>query len=60
MTAIGRRGSGIPNKLVEKFSQFIQNPIKAIGLFLDNSMNLNASMIEIKLKKIPLLTLNKN
>jgi DNA mismatch repair ATPase MutL len=40
--------------LVKKFAEVIQNPIKAFGLLIDNSLNMNANMIEINLKKLNL------
>jgi len=46
--------SYIPAKLVKKFAEVIKNPIKAFGLLIDNSLNMNANMIEINLKKISL------
>ena len=46
--------SFISAQLVRKFSEIIRNPIKAFGLLIDNSLNMNANLIDLELRRVRL------
>ena len=46
--------SFISAQLVKKFSDTIRNPIKAFGLLIDNSLNMNANYIDLEFKRVKL------
>lgn len=47
----------ISTNFLSKLAHFLQNPIQAIGLLIDNSLNMGSSLISIKLN-VPVLPSN--
>lgn len=41
----------ISTNFLSKLSRYLQNPIQAIGLLIDNSLNMGASSVSINIRK---------